>query len=63
MTMAATQRRVERALREALGTQFELSAGPAVDEDPEYCQSVARSGYEPSVENTKIVDDERSVRA
>jgi translin len=34
VTMAATQGRVERALREALGTQFELGSGPADDGDP-----------------------------
>jgi translin len=33
VTMAATQGRVERALREALGSQFELGSGPASDDD------------------------------
>ncbi len=34
VTMASTQGRVERALREALGTQFELGTRPADDDDP-----------------------------
>jgi translin len=33
VTMASTQGRVERALREALGAQFDLGARPADDDD------------------------------